>query len=401
VRVASPKSKTLQVLRAMFRRDPALKDPGAAARVIAKLNLGSCPVLVRGLTTNETEVVAAFEDQLPIGWDPAEATARCRANLIVEGAYGRGKTHALRLVGAIQRSLGAAVAYLDTTAIEGRMDRVTAWLRLLQGTLVVPGVNDDRPGLEAALEAWCADTARRERLRTWAGDRGWIEQPTAIWRRGERTFARELYRALDHTDDDERRNCRQWLRVLGEDLAQSPALDVQLRAAGRLVALARLLRHMGSPRLVLLLDEQEEVMTNVRDIRSRMKLYTYWVEIFNRRLSSTLALWAFAPDQLRLLRDDRRRLRDYQDRAPIRRYLAQDRWPVVRVPRPNADQRLELTRRVIALFHHAQELDLAAADPLLARAPELLQRAERGDPQATTRDVAQALVGLLLEATDA
>jgi hypothetical protein len=332
------------VLQALLEREPGLREPRVAQRVLNQLRQGLPPSDgILALTPNGPKIEAAVGrlfEQRGASWRPRRNIEP--VNVFVRGQPGEGKTHLMRYVEAAQRGLGAAAAWLTTEQFGGRLDRPAEWLHMLLDAMRVP-VDGRHVRLVEALGEWRSSLA--EVLREW------------VSRRARSVHASEL--AADLGAFLRWGGERDLGRLLGVGIPKSRTTHYQRRALDRLAAWADLLQALGIPRLVLLIDQLETMERLVRDIRSRVKIYAFWHDPFSKRLPQTVVLWSVVPDQFTVLESDLTggRLESYVDSydhlRPFVRGFRDAPWPSTEVDRLSVDECVLHACNVIALFLHA------------------------------------------------
>jgi hypothetical protein len=379
------------VLASLTEAEPELRDPSVARQVIVRLRKGQPPTHgVLALTPNGSAIEQTLRDLLEqqgSTWEPGGKAEPI--NLFIRGNPGAGKTHLLRYFEAAQATLGAATAWLETSDCQGKLHVVTAWLPSLLHKMLIP-FDGHRVSYQRALEMWREGHASAE-----VND--WVRRHKTQKKMGE--FAQDLALYLADGDDDARG------RLLGLDLAHSSPWHQQ-RALWRLAALSDLLSALGVPRLVLLIDQLETMERLVRDIRSRIRIYTFWYETFMRSLVSTVTLWSVVPDQFSVLERDlyKGRLEDYRDRDFIPSFIdafKSDPWPHVEVPSLSSDDCERMARNVVALFVHGHGLHKDRRATRIARMDQqiasLIENEFRNDdPRKVTSGLVNWLNGKLL-----
>ena len=336
------------VLNGLFDREPALRQPKVARRVLDDLRKGQPPSHgILALTPNAARIEQRLSSMLAAkgaSWQPNGGSAS-PVNAFIRGRPGQGKTHVLRYADAAQQRFGAAVSWLETNTVKGRLDRANEWIPIILENLRVP-LNKDRVAFRSALVSW-SERAERNQLKSWARQHRRVA--------AHREFAEDLLDFLTHDDE------YALGRLVGEGIPRSQPLEYQHRALGRLAAAADLLVSLGIPRLVLLMDQLETMERRVRDIRSRVKVYGYWHEPFSKSLPSAFILWSVVPDQFTVLKRDllEGRLEDYLDRDYVAEFIEQfraDPWPSAEVDAVSEKERFDHACALIAVFLHGHSL---------------------------------------------
>ncbi len=336
------------VLNVLFAREPALRQPKVARRVLDDLRKGQPPSHgILALTPNASRIeqrLSAMLSAKGATWQP-NGGSNTPVNAFIRGRPGQGKTHVLRYADAAQQRFGAAVSWLETNTVKGRLDRANEWIPILLENMRVP-LDGSRLPLRNALVTW-SQGAERNLLKTWARQHKRVS--------AHREFAEDLLDFLIHDDE------LALGRLVGEGIPRSQPLEYQHRALARLAAVAELLVALGIPRLVLLMDQLETMERRVRDIRSRVKVYGYWHEPFSRSLPSAFVLWSVVPDQFTVLKRDllEGRLEDYVDRDYVADFIEQfraDPWPSAEVDAVSEKERFEHACALVAVFLHGHGL---------------------------------------------
>jgi hypothetical protein len=245
-------------------------------------------------TCGRGEQVSAIEHKLG---EVAEGASR---EIFVEGSYGEGKSHVLRLAEAIALTQGFAVCWVTLDGYQHAFNHPARYLHAFCENIRVK--DSAERGLAALLRQWLR-TGRRDELIAWANRApSWLGWAT-----------------LQLLDIDEADARLVWLNAIVEsrDIVYRTGRSRMLSTVGRFAEVARLARAAGCSGVAYLFDELETVATLLGNARQRFLSYEVLNELCDsRKHAHCCFVFAGTPDFDGMIASDRYLIPRYMDEYP-------------------------------------------------------------------------------------
>lgn len=349
-----------------------------ALRVISRLRSGLPPQeRILNLTVRCEGLVAPIQTVLH-GASPGKHT------LLVTGDYGDGKSHTLALIADMARSAGRATCHLSGDGAGAALNHPQRFLQLLLASLEVPGRT--RNGYEDLLYQVLLIPEESRALGQITGRL----LNTARQVDGETTYALRRLTGLQGAGKATTEELDRLARVVayhltGESICHRPANPSARETAYLLLRVAcDLLKSLGVPGLVIVIDEAESIFTKLPNAQSRRGAYRVLAALCAAtELESSRVAIAMTPDAWRNLGAAAHEMvadTNCLPSEPVQRLasmvVAGSISRIVCTP-PLAKDRTELLERIRALYSRAYPD--APAQPSANSWEDLVRAAAGGD----------------------
>lgn len=265
-------------------------------RVISRLRSGLPPQeRILDLTIRSEGLVARIQTVL-------HGASNGRRALQVTGDYGDGKSHTLALIADMARSAGLATCHLSADGAGAALNHPQRFLPILLASLEVPGRT--RNGYEDLLYQVLLSP---EESRVLGQITGRLLN-TARRVDGAATYALRRMTSLRAAGEGSTEELNRLARLVayhltGESICHRPANPSTRELAYRLLRVAgELLKSLGTPGLVIVIDEAESIFTKLPTTQSRRGAYRVLAALCAAtELESSRVAFAMTPDALRAL----------------------------------------------------------------------------------------------------